>query len=119
MVLAVRNIRSAQGPTQPGSDPYILCSAEAEPLNLTEAIRHHWSIGNNLHWVLDVVLREDDSRIREHQAVQNWALLQKIALNLLAQDPAKISTKAKRKRPPGSTTPRQLHALAQWADHPL
>jgi len=51
-----------------------------------------------LHWVLDVVFREDDSRVREQQAVQNWALLRKIALNLLAQDTAKISLKAKRKK---------------------
>ena len=97
-VLAVENIRSVQGQPSQAQTRYFLCSAEDEPLALAEAIRHHWSIENNLHWVLDVVFREDDSRVREHQAVQNWALLRKIALNLLAQDTAKISTKAKRKK---------------------
>ncbi len=45
-----------------------------------------------------IVFREDDSRLRERNAVCNWALLRKMALNLLGRDAAKISLKAKRKK---------------------
>ena len=47
---------------------------------------------------LDVTFREDECRVREHNAVQNWAVLRKMALNLLGQDTSKISLKAKRKK---------------------
>ncbi len=45
-----------------------------------------------------MVFREDDSRLRERNAVCHWALLRKMALNLLGRDAAKISLKAKRKK---------------------
>ena len=47
------------------------------------AIRSHWAIENNLHWTLDVAFREDDSQIREKNAVENIGLVRKIGLNLL------------------------------------
>lgn len=45
-----------------------------------------------------IVFREDDSRLRKHNAVCNWAVLRKMALNLLGRDATKISLKAKRKK---------------------
>ena len=45
-----------------------------------------------------MVFREDDSRLREQNAVCNWAVLRKMALNLLGRDTSKISLKAKRKK---------------------
>jgi len=49
-------------------------------------VRKHWSIENDLHWVLDVALNEDRSRVRKDQAPQNLAVLRHIALNLLKQE---------------------------------
>ena len=77
---------------------FFLSSAKDDPVLLGQAIQRHWAIENNLHWVLDVTFREDDSRVREHNAVCNWAMLRKIALNLLGRDPTKMSLKAKRKK---------------------
>lgn len=54
---------------------------------------------NNLHWVLDVNFREDESRLRDPAAVRNMALLRKIALNLVSRDRStQNSLRAKRKR---------------------
>ena len=50
---------------------------------LTQAVRRHWSIENECHWVLDVCFREDDSRLREGHGANNFALLRKAALALL------------------------------------
>ena len=55
-------------------------------------------IENGLHRVLDVVFREDASRVRERNAARNLALLRKIALNLARADSTlKASLKGKRK----------------------
>jgi len=54
---------------------------------------------HTLHWVLDVTLREDDSRVRDRTAVRNLALLRKIALNIVGRDKTtKASVRARRKK---------------------
>ena len=78
---------------------WYLSSFVGNPQGLAQAIRRHWSIENSLHWVLDVTFREDDSRVRDPTAVRNFALLRKIAINLVSQDRStKASMRAKRKK---------------------
>jgi predicted transposase YbfD/YdcC len=64
-----------------------------------EAVRGHWSIENNLHWVLDVVFQEDASRVRRDQGPENLGLLRRIALSLLKRAPTtkKVGIACKRK----------------------
>lgn len=59
------------------------------------SIRSHWQIENNLHWVLDVVFREDESRIRNEISAQNFAWFRKMALSLLAEDGTTLSNRRK------------------------
>jgi len=66
----------------------VICSADGWPLVATAAklldyIRGHWGIENRLHWSLDVNFREDDRRIRQGHAAENFSRLSRIALNLL------------------------------------
>jgi len=61
------------------------------------AVRGHWGIENDLHWSLDVAFREDESRIRDPQARENFAVLRHIALTRLKNDPGtKLGIKNKR-----------------------
>jgi predicted transposase YbfD/YdcC len=63
------------------------------------AIRGHWGIENSLHWVLDVVFREDDSRHHAGNSCENLALLRKLAISLLKQEKTSdASLKTKRLR---------------------
>jgi len=62
-----------------------------------KALRGHWRIENNLHWQLDVSLREDANRIQQRHGAENAALLRKMALSLLKQNSAKDSIARKRK----------------------
>jgi predicted transposase YbfD/YdcC len=58
-------------------------------LGATEAlrfIRNHWGVENDLHWTLDVAMREDLSRIHDENGAQNFALVRRIALNALKRD---------------------------------
>jgi predicted transposase YbfD/YdcC len=65
---------------------YYISSLPAKAGLLGKTIRAHWGIENRMHWVLDVAFREDDCRIRVGEAAQNFAILRRIALNLLKSD---------------------------------
>lgn len=77
---------------------YILLSSPLPAKALIEIARTHWTIENQLHWVLDVHFREDAARNRKDHGPQNIALLRKIALNLIRSHPDKASIRRKIKR---------------------
>ncbi|HWU37482.1 MAG TPA: ISAs1 family transposase [Candidatus Acidoferrum sp.] len=76
---------------------YYLSSLRPDARRIGGAIRGHWTIENGLHWVLDVVFREDARRIYDRVAAQNIAFMNRLALSILRGDPAKASLKVKRK----------------------
>lgn len=74
---------------------FISSIVSSEVKRIACAIRSHWQIENNLHWTLDVVFREDNSRIRDRIAVQNMSWIRKMAVYLLKLDTNKVSMKTK------------------------
>jgi predicted transposase YbfD/YdcC len=62
------------------------------------AVRSHWAIENNLHWILDVTFKEDQSRLRAGHGAKNMAIIRHFALNLVRQAKDKRSIKRRRKR---------------------
>src|SRR5436305_3429902 len=75
---------------------YYIASSDAPVVELEGGIRSHWGIENKVHWVLDVVFREDASRVRAGHAAENLGWLRRVALALLKQDDGKDSIKCKR-----------------------
>jgi predicted transposase YbfD/YdcC len=61
------------------------------------AIRSHWAIENSLHWVMDMVFRDDECRIRTDHAPANFTTLKHMAHNLIRKAPGKDSLRLKRK----------------------
>jgi predicted transposase YbfD/YdcC len=74
---------------------YYLTSHAGTAEEIAGLIRGHWGI-ESMHWVLDVVFREDDSRVRAGHAGENLALIRRVAVSLLRRAPGKGSTPTKR-----------------------
>lgn len=88
---------------------YFISSLAANAKQIAEAIRSHWAVENSLHWVLDVTLREDDSRVRKDHAPENMAMVRHIILNMLQ------NTKRKFK----DMSIKRLQKKAGWGDSTL
>jgi predicted transposase YbfD/YdcC len=99
-VLAVETIRHVANRDETQCEiRYFLSSCDDSAKVHIQAIRNHWGIENHLHWVLDMCFREDECRIRESNSARCFAILRKIALNLIRQDStSRNSIRAKRKK---------------------
>lgn len=76
---------------------YYISSRVADAASLAAMVRGHWGIENGQHWVLDMAFDEDRARTRKKNAPDNFALLRRIALNVLAHDKSKrVGTHGKR-----------------------
>jgi predicted transposase YbfD/YdcC len=84
---------------------YYISSLPLSASQFNEAVRAHWGIENSCHWVLDMIFNEDDCRIRVGDGAENFAILRRIALNLLKQEKSgKSSMNTKRLKAGWSTT---------------
>lgn len=100
-VAAVAMIESRRQPTgqhETHAVRWFLLSTVLSPQRMLDVARAHWTIENQLHWVLDVDFGEDAARARKDHAPQNLAILRKLALNILRHHPDKGSIKGKIKR---------------------
>ena len=90
----VESVREIRGQTST-ERRYYLSSLELDVEKFAHAVRSHWGVENQLHWVLDVVFGEDQSRARTGHASENLATLRRWALNLLKADTHKTKRSIK------------------------
>ncbi len=74
---------------------YYISSLPIDVKFIANAIRSHWEVENKAHWVLDVIYKEDASRIRRENAAENLAVIRRLALNLARLNPMKNSMRGK------------------------
>jgi predicted transposase YbfD/YdcC len=95
---AVARITSKRGRDKT-VERYFLLTQRYTPAELLRIVREHWGIENVLHWTLDVVLDEDQTRSRKDHAPANLAVLRRLALNIARAHPdTKTSLRGKLKR---------------------
>lgn len=75
---------------------YFISSAPLTPERAAQAVRAHWGI-ESFHWVLDVVFREDLSRLHCGHGAHNMALVRRFAFNIVRHGRGKRSIKTARK----------------------
>ena len=93
-IIKITATREYAGKTETQERFYISCLSPDNDFN--KYIRDHWGVENSLHWVLDMTFREDEQRKRANHAAANFAIVRKIALNLLKKDRGKESLRTKR-----------------------
>ena len=65
---------------------YYISSADLTAEKFATAIRNHWHVENKLHWRMDVVMNEDDCKIRRGNAAELFSGIRHIAINILTND---------------------------------
>jgi predicted transposase YbfD/YdcC len=75
---------------------YYISSAPLDIERLAAGARGHWGV-ESMHWLLDVVFKDDLSRYRDGNGAKNMAVVRRFALNLIRVNTAKGSIKTKRK----------------------
>lgn len=97
-IVMVESVREFVRPAKTESETrYYISSLAPDAARQGEAVRSHWGIENGLHWVMDMVFRDDECRIRKRNAPANFATVKHMAANLLRQAPGKDSLRVKRK----------------------
>lgn len=79
-------------------EQYYISSLNATAEQFSHYIRQHWGIENQVHWLLDVIYKEDDCRIRKDYGAENIATIRRLCLNIAKLHPSKASMKAKLKK---------------------
>jgi len=88
---------------------FYIASAPLSAERFALAVRGHWAIENSLHWVLDVVFKEDLSRLRKGHGAENMAIVRHFAINLVRTAKDRKSIKTRRKA--AGWKPEYLHQL--------
>ena len=98
-IKTIIKVRSRAETKQNGREDtrYYISSATLTAERAGHAVRGHWGIENRLHWVLDVVFREDQSRLRKGHGAKNMAIVRHFALNLMRSAKDKHSLRLRRK----------------------
>ena len=101
-MVMVQSRREQKGQVSMERRYYIASHRKLDAKRTAEAIRGHWGLENQVHWVLDVTFNEDQSRIRRGHGPENFSRLRRMVLNKLRayEDPGgkKPSVRMKRKK---------------------
>jgi predicted transposase YbfD/YdcC len=95
-VIMVESKRESAGKTETETRFYITSLTLLASV-LGPMIRSHWMIENGLHWVLDMIFRDDECRVRTDNAPANLTIVKHIALNVLRTGKSKDSLRMRRK----------------------
>lgn len=102
-IIAVERHRIIKGKGTVDTSYYVSSMSPNNKL-LGHYIRQHWRIENSQHYVLDVVFKEDGSRITLDGAVENIALFRRFVMNMFKQCEC------------GAPSQRQKLKKAGWSD---
>ena len=95
-IVMVESARWIAGETECETRFYLTSTALAAE-RCGPMVRDHWAIENGLHWVMDMIFRDDECRIRTEHAPVNFATLRHMAHNLIRKAGGKDSLRLRRK----------------------
>lgn len=96
-IVMVESVREIGGGKSEQETRFYISSLPADAQHQGEAIRGHWGVENSHHWVMDMLFRDDECRIRTANAPANFAAIKTMAANILRQASGKQSLRVKRR----------------------
>jgi predicted transposase YbfD/YdcC len=96
-IVMVESVREIVGGKTESEARFYISSLAADAQRQGEAIRSHWGVENSHHWVMDMLFRDDECRIRTANAPANFATIKHMAGNLLRHGAGKHSLRVKRR----------------------
>lgn len=96
-IVMVESVREIIGGKTESETRFYISSLSADAERQGKAIRSHWGVENSHHWVMDMVFRDDECRIRKDNAPANFATIKHIASNLMRRAAGKKSMRVKRR----------------------
>jgi predicted transposase YbfD/YdcC len=96
-IVMVESVREIVGGKTERETRFYISSLAADAERQGEAIRGHWGVENSHHWVMDMLFRDDECRIRTANAPANFATIKHMAGNLLRHGAGKQSLRVKRR----------------------
>jgi predicted transposase YbfD/YdcC len=96
-IVMVESVRESVGGKTEHETRFYISSLAADAARQGEAIRSHWGVENSHHWVMDMLFRDDECRIRTANAPANFATIKHMAGNLLRHGAGKQSLRVKRR----------------------
>jgi len=96
-IVMVESMREIIGGKTESETRFYISSLGADAERQGEAIRSHWGVENSHHWVMDMVFRDDECRIRKDNAPANFATIKHMASNLMRRAAGKHSMRVKRR----------------------
>ena len=78
-------------------DRFFITSLTLPAKEMGAVVRDHWAVENALHWVMDMVFRDDECRLRTEHAPANFTTIKHIALNLIRRAKTSDSIRLRRK----------------------
>jgi predicted transposase YbfD/YdcC len=82
-IVMVKSERQLTGQSPTFEKRYYISSLPANALKISNAIRKHWRVENNLHRQLDINFEEDKSVVNTGYGAENLATFRRMALNIL------------------------------------
>ncbi len=96
-IVMVENFRVEKGKSVDLDYRYYISSKKISAGQAAMAVREHWGI-ESMHWVLDVTMNEDACQIYKDHGAENLSCLRHMSLNMLREEPTKLSIIGKQKR---------------------
>lgn len=84
-IILIRSYREEYGKLSI-DDRYYISDLNLSACDFASIVRKHWSIENNLHWILDVHFREDLSLSKKDNSISNFSIVRKFCYNLTNLD---------------------------------
>lgn len=85
-LILVKSERTISGQSALIERRYYISSLPTDALRVSHAIRGHWGIENQVHWILDVAFREDEQNANAGNIAENMSMIRRLSLNLLKQE---------------------------------